>query len=195
MLSLNVFNVAQLKYILIVFFTLFVDYVKADTACTDEQCNIQVNFQGKYLEDTCEISINGGGDNETINLPEISTRTLMRDSSEAGSKIFNIALRNCPYGHVIALNFKSGAGGVDNTTGNFYNTEGLNYSRNVQIRLRKEDGSLININDAATMQRYVIPTPGKDVAHNYMVSYYAKGNNAVTAGEVRVVSEVSLSYE
>ncbi|WP_312240101.1 fimbrial protein [Pantoea sp.] len=167
----------------------------ADKMCKNNECDIPVTFTGKYLEETCEIDINGKGNDETVVLPVLSVSSLSSNGSEAGSRPFAITLKHCPHDQTIALFFKSGLSSTDNATGNLINSVGSNYAKNVQVRLRKEDGSLINVDTLSTMQRYNIPASGEDVRHNYMASYYAKGDQAVTAGEVQAQAAIDLVYE
>lgn len=181
------------------FFALFLvlnlNSVWAESSCKFDQCGINVEFRGEYLEETCEIDIDGSGNKGTITLPTISVKSLDADSSEAGATPFSVSLNNCPYNRKVALYFRKGSAGMDARTGNLLNSQGDNYSWNVQVRLRKEDGSLIFIDDLNTMQRYNIPASGDVVKHTFMASYYANGNKKVTAGEIQTQSEIDLVYE
>lgn len=167
---------------------------KADTDCSNG-CNIEVLFPGVYSDETCVVSINGGTYSETVLLPTISTSSLQVDGNEAGSKAFNITLQECPSDRTVAVSFVSNLSAADSTTGNLTNTTGDGYSENVQIRNRKEDGTQVLIDDSASGQDYAIPSAGGNVTHQFTASYYANGNNAVTAGVLKSLAGVELIYK
>ncbi|MBW7984862.1 fimbrial protein [Enterobacillus tribolii] len=163
--------------------------------CSNTDCSIDVFFKGVYTDETCNISINGASANETVTLPTLSTATLKKDGTEAGSKLFDITLKDCPVSRTVTLFFNSDFSSADSATGNLINSVGSDHSQNAQVRLRKEDGALIKIDDATTGQDYVISPTGDAVTHHYTASYYAKGDSAVTAGKVRAAAGVELVYK
>lgn len=168
--------------------------LKAGTDCSNG-CNIEVLFQGVYSDETCVVSINGGAYSETVLLPTISTSSLQVDGNEAGSKAFNITLQECPSDRTVAVSFVSNLSAADSATGNLINTTGDGYSENVQVRIRKEDGTQVLIDSSASGQDYTIPSTGDNVTHQFTASYYADGNNAVTAGVLKSLAGVELVYK
>ncbi|AXF77603.1 type 1 fimbrial protein [Erwinia tracheiphila] len=168
--------------------------LKAATDCSNG-CNIDVLFQGFYNDETCIVSINSGTYSETVFLPTISASSLQTDGTEAGSKNFNITLQECPSDRTVSVTFVSNLSAADSTTGNLTNTTGEGYSKNVQVRIRKEDGAQILIDDSSSGQDYIIPSAGSDVTHQYTASYYANGNNAVSAGVLKSFAGVELVYK
>jgi len=179
-------------------FSLFVfllSYLSNGLAEPCNSCNIDVSFQGEYLEETCNISINGAGNSETVTLPTLSINGLDHDGAEVGSRQFAISLKGCPSNRVIRVRFISNISSPDPETGNLRNDSGGENSRNVQIRIRKENGSQIKINDADSGQDYDISTSSEEVKHFYTASYYAKGNSAVTPGLVKTTASIDLIYK
>ena len=168
--------------------------LKADTTCSNE-CKINVTFQGVYNDETCNISVNSGTYSETVLLPTISTTVLQTNGNEAGNKEFDITLKDCPSDRVVAVTFVNNMSMVDSTTGNLTNTVGTDYSENVQVRIRKENGTQIVIDDPTTGQDYAIPAAGGDVTHQYTASYFANGSDAVTAGMLKTLAGVELVYK
>lgn len=160
-----------------------------------KNCKINVSFTGIYNDETCEVVINGSGNAETIALPEMSTQSLKNPGTEAGSRKFVIELKECPTERNIRLKFVSNTSQSDTSTGNLLNTSGPDYSKNVQIRLRKEDGTQIKIDDLTSSQNYFIPESGEMVAHEYIANYYASGNSGATAGLVKTTAGIELSYK
>ncbi|WP_380182294.1 fimbrial protein [Kalamiella sp. sgz302252] len=165
---------------------------KADTGCS--RCTIEVLFQGVYTDETCVVSINGGSNIETVTLPTLAVSALSSAGDEAGAKDFAIALKDCPADRKVSVTFISNLAQADAATGNLVNASGENYSKNVQIRLRKEDGSQIAIDNAESGQEYFIPATGEEVSHDYSAGYYAK-TSGVTAGSVKAVAGIQLVYK
>ncbi len=60
---------------------------------------------GEYVEDTCEVSINGASSAESVSLPTLSTSKLNIDGAEAGNQAFQIALKLCPANRSVDLRF------------------------------------------------------------------------------------------
>ena len=165
-------------------------------ACSSSaDCEIKVLFTGEYTDETCNVIINNASNNETITLPKVSIATLQMNAAEAGSRPFDITLKDCPASRKIAVTFKSNVSPADTTTGNLLNDTGSVFSNNVQIRLRKEDSSQVVIDNDATGQEYIISSAGDPLTHRFTASYYAKGNSAVTAGKVHAAAGVVLVYK
>lgn len=188
-------KVKGVKFIAASFCGIGILFSQAALACGNTDCSIDVSFVGVYTDETCAISINGASNNETVTLPRLSTVALKNDGAEAGSRPFDITLKDCPASRTVTLTFVSNISPADTATGNLINTTGSDYSQNAQLRLRKENGSQVVIDDAATGQDYVISSTGDALTHQYTVSYYAKGDSAVTAGKVQAAAGVELVYK
>ncbi|NDJ56616.1 type 1 fimbrial protein [Enterobacteriaceae bacterium 4M9] len=169
--------------------------VFADDCPVDGSCRLPVKFTGYYLENTCEVSINNNSMAEVIQLPVISHQRLASDGDEAGSQTFSVTLKTCPLSHKVALRFLPANISADAETGNVKNSVGDGYSKNVQIRLRNEDGVQMRLNDANSLQEYLIPDTGEDVTHHFIASYYAKGTAAVTAGKIHTLAAIEVVYK
>ncbi|MGQ8775468.1 fimbrial protein [Serratia sp. NA_112.1] len=163
-------------------------------ACSTN-CSIDVYFTGKYIDETCNVVINNAGINEVVTLPRIAVGALKKNGSEAGSVPFDITLKDCPASRTVTVFFNSSVSGSDTETGNLVNDAGVLFSRNVQIRLRKENNSQVIIDNATTGQDYVISSAAESLSHRFTASYYAKGDSAVTAGKVHSVARVELVYK
>lgn len=159
-------------------------------------CSIAVNFTGVFNDETCTVSINSASSNETVMLPQISAATLQQNGTEAGSVPFDITLKDCPASRTVSVFFNSsGSSAADTATGNLVNASGGLYSRNVQVRLRKEDGAQAIIDNAASGQDYLISATGDPLTHRFSASYYANGSASVTAGSVHAIAGVDLVYK
>lgn len=161
---------------------------------TSNNCKIDVQFKGSFLENTCNLSINNGTANETVNLPTISTTTLNYNGAEAGSQTFSITLSNCPVNKAISLYFASTASGKDATTGNLANATGDSYGKDVQVRLRKSDQQQMIIDDPVVSQSYDISS-STDVTHQFIASYYAVGSSGASPGLVNTSASIVVDYK
>lgn len=158
-----------------------------------KNCSVSTSFTGVYNDETCEVAINDKGSRDTIELPIISTQSLKLVGSEAGSRNFIISLKNCPTSRNVKLKFIGNTSQTDEETGNLTNKNGIEYSKNTQIRIRKEDGGQIKVNDLSSAQDYVIPESGDTVMHEYNASYYAKA--AATSGVVSATAGIEVFYK
>ena len=156
---------------------------------------LTVNFQGVYVDETCDVLINGISDSETITLPRINNYTLRNNGGEAASTPFTIRLEGCPAGKTMKLVFNSSLTGTDSATGNLLNQVGSNFSKNAQLRIRKETGEQMIINDTNTAQDYVIPAGGGAVTHQYSVSYFSTRPLATTSGYVQTNASITVDYQ
>lgn len=195
MYNINVISPDMKKTINSVFIGVTLLFTGQISAQAEEckSCSIDVSFTGIYNDETCEVVINDAGNTETITLPEMSTQTLKTPGTEAGSIAFRIGLKECPANRNIQLKFISSAS--DSATGNLLNTTGKEYSKNVQIRIRKNNGSQIKIGDLASSQSYFIPESGETITHEYIANYYASGSTGSTPGEVKTTAEIELIYQ
>lgn len=174
-------------------FLMGVEKIYAEQICT--ACTIKVLFKGFYTDETCTVSINNAGDSETVILPKISILNLVKEGNEAGSQPFNISLKECPVNRTVRVKFISNLYAADINTGNLKNSVGELYSQNVQVRIRKENGAQINIDDDLSGQDYFIDASGTDVTHKFYASYYANMSSAVTPGIVKTAAGIDLIYK
>lgn len=158
-------------------------------------CSMEVFFIGTYTDETCNVVVNNSDNSSVVTLPRISASSLLKDGSEAGSVPFEVTLKDCPPDRTISVFFNDSLSASDDVTGNLLNSTGINYSNNVQVRIRKENGSQVVIGDASSGQKYVIPASAEPVKHIFFASYYARGNKAVTSGLVQAIAGVELNYK
>ncbi|MFZ4835561.1 fimbrial protein [Rouxiella sp. Mn2063] len=180
---------------LVLLATALLSYFNNGLAQPCDTCRVNVLFKGEYVDATCNISVNSGNNSGTITMPTLSTNRLSHDGVEAGGTQFSIALKDCPPDRIVTVRFISNISLPDNETGNLQNDAGSENSRNVQIRIRKENGSQIKIDDTDSGQDYQIPSSSEEIKHFYTASYYAKGNSAVTSGLVKSTAGIDLIYK
>ena len=100
-----------------------------------------ITFKGLITAQTCTISGNSGPASFTVQLPTVSTSSLMAANATAGATPFNIALSACsPDSGNVSTYFEAGAT-VDATTGSLFNATGA--ATNVEVNLLNSDSSVI----------------------------------------------------
>ncbi len=156
---------------------------------------INVDFTGEYVNETCEVSINGNSSTETVTLPLLTTTVLSNNGGEAGKTGFTITLNECAGNQTVLLRFNSNYSSADTVSGNLLNQTGSGYSKNLQLRLRKEDNSQMIIDDLNTADRFETRDAETPVTHQYYVTYYSGSEGPVTAGKVYAVAGITLEYE
>ncbi|AMO74336.1 MULTISPECIES: fimbrial protein [Pseudomonas] len=103
----------------------------------------QISFTGHVMEDTCEVSVNGGGADASINLPSISTSDFDTVGSTAGEQRFTIALNGCTVGQTYKVDFASA--NVNPTTGNLaFNGEAMSMS-GIELQIANEELEAIDL--------------------------------------------------
>ncbi|EOC0351495.1 fimbrial protein [Cronobacter turicensis] len=186
-------TLSETGLLLMLFF--YTGFCFADKCVNAGDCKINVSFTGTYMEETCGVSINNASSSETITLPVLSTTVLQKAGAEAGSQQFSVTLTHCPIDKSVMLRFVNNNGFADVKTGNLINEAGTGYSENVQVRLRKADGTQMIINDETSTQEYLIPATGDDITHYYIAAYYAAGSGNVTPGEVGTLANIDIIYK
>lgn len=195
-MSLTIIITPSIKFIRMALYTVFIvsQSISTAKACSTD-CSIDVYFTGKYTDETCNVVINNASNNEVVTLPRVAVASLKKNGSEAGSVPFDITLKDCPASRTVTVFFNSSVSGLDTETGNLVNDAGTLLSRNVQIRLRKENSAQVIFDNATTGQDYIISATAEPLSHRFTASYYAKGDSAVTAGKVHSVAGVELVYK
>lgn len=169
--------------------------------------NGTVNFSGKLVNQTCNVSVNGGGNNATVTIPAVQSSTLTASGNTAGTTLFTIKIANCNTPSVngsgsVKAFFEQGPN-VD-SNGRLINTlsEEAGGATNVALQLidnMKKDIITIGSNAQATTN-FVPNNNGYIVINNsngtatlsYAVRYYAI--NTVTPGQVASAVTYSLIY-
>lgn len=164
-------------------------------ASCNNDCKIEVSFLGNYLDQTCRLVINQATNNETIFLPEISSALLQQSESEAGAVPFTVQMTDCPAQQKVMLTFESENNSIDSLTGNLKNTLGDNMSKNVQVRIRKENGQQLRFNDINSGQLYTLASGKNSESHQFTASYYSPALGVVTPGKLVARATLNINYQ
>ncbi|MEX4604166.1 type 1 fimbrial protein [Haemophilus influenzae] len=176
----------------------------------------KITFQGKVVEQTCQI--NDNDQNQIVKLNPVAKNVFTNKGDVAMPTPFSIVLKNCTTGTTgtHAKKVKAGFSSVANVdTVNAYtlkNKTGGNYASNVHIQLFNENGTSVispmkystvvnngstpatvthSLDDGAEFKEIgTTATP----ALQYIAKYYAT-NTGVTAGEVETSVDFELVYE
>ncbi|MBT0719518.1 type 1 fimbrial protein [Rosenbergiella epipactidis] len=166
--------------------------IAATTSCRDN-CHIEVLFKGEYLAETCRLTINQSTAQETVILPELSTAQFTAQENELGEKPFTVQLTECPEKQTILLSMHAENNFYDALTGNLKNSLGAGMSENIQVRIRKENGEQLKVNQTNTGQAYQYAS-GKNIeSHQFTASYYSMGLQP-TPGKLMVRATLNINY-
>lgn len=81
----------------------------------------------------------------------------------------------------------------DALTGNLKNSLGAGMSENIQVRIRKENGEQLKVNQTNTGQAYQYAS-GKNIeSHQFTASYYSMGLQP-TPGKLMVRATLNINY-
>jgi len=153
-----------------------------------------ITFTGKLDASTCDVSVDGQGENATVVLPTASTTLLKKSTDTTGRTGFNMELKNCTGTLTTASAFFEAGANVDTTTGRLKNTvvggAGL-------VSLQLLDGTnskVIKAGDQSQIKdNTFISIASSSAVLPYAVQYYAEG--ATTPGEVSSSVVYSIQYK
>ncbi|EIX9036621.1 fimbrial protein [Klebsiella oxytoca] len=159
-----------------------------------------INFEGKLVANTCDITIDGQASPATVTLPTVSVNTLANVGDTTGRTSFNIGLSNCQgvTSTTTAAAFYEAGATVDSTTFQLVNTAAAaDAATNVQLQLLDgSDASYSKINignqDQNTKTAQVALNNGAATLP-YAVQYYA--TDAATPGQVSSQVNFSINYQ
>lgn len=166
--------------------------IAATTSCRDD-CHIEVLFKGEYFAETCRLTINQASTQETIGLPALSTAQFTAQDNELGSQPFTIQVTECPEKQTVLLSMHAENAFYDASTGNLKNSQGVGMSENIQVRIRKENGEQLKINQANTGQAYQYAS-GKNIeSHQFTASYYSIASSPMP-GKLMARATININY-
>ncbi|WP_249226345.1 fimbrial protein [Entomohabitans teleogrylli] len=152
-----------------------------------------IQFNGNITDNTCEISINGGGSTETVNLPRIPASALNSAGVTDGETPFTIALNNCSGSTLVsAYTYFEGGTYVDLATGRLNTASVGGAAENVQIELLDNTSQAIVVGDQNSQSSRLIDISSGSGSMDYIARYYA--SDAVTAGTVYTSVNYSIIY-
>jgi len=151
-----------------------------------------INFSGKLVDTSCNVSVGGGGTVGNIILPNISVTELAAAGETAGDIGFTIALSACSGSKSpVRVFFElDNSPAVDRTTGRLNNTAGSGAAGNVQLELL--DGNYTPIVIGGAVGNYT-DISGGSASIPFSVRYYA--TDETTPGDVKSMVTFSLDYQ
>lgn len=150
-----------------------------------------ININGKVLQDTCTVTVNGGAGN-TVTLTPVMTSSLTASGTKAGATAFTLNLSGCDANATKAqLSFITGTNNV--ADGNLKNATGASYASNVEVQLLAggTSGSAINVGNDTNAPLVTLSSGSGST--NMAAQYYATG--AATAGLVSTSASITFTYQ
>ena len=147
-----------------------------------------ININGKVLQDTCTVTVNGGAGN-TVTLTPVMTSSLAASGTKAGATAFTLNLSGCDANATKAqLSFITGTNNV--ADGNLKNAS---YASNVEVQLLAggTSGSAINVGNDTNAPLVTLSSGSGST--NMAAQYYATG--AATAGLVSTSASITFTYQ
>lgn len=151
-----------------------------------------VTFNGELITSTCEIA--GDSVDRQVQLPKVAIQTLANSGDTAGSKGFDLNVKNCPTDITqVAAHFEAvGTSGVDSATGNLTNQFSADANdpaaENVEVRLYNSDGNRLKVGETGAPATV---TKGS-ATMRYYGGYYATG--ATSVGKVYAQAAYTIAY-
>ncbi|WP_165670067.1 fimbrial protein [Metapseudomonas otitidis] len=147
-----------------------------------------IHFQGKILEKTCTVAVNGvvSPSLPTITLPETNSSQLRVAGNTAGDTPFTLSLKDCKTN---ASNAEVRFTSLFLDGNQLSNTAGTDPARNVALELTDDSGNPLDLQGVTPTNLPLTAGAGSAV---YKVRYYAKA--AVTPGAVESTAMYIISY-
>ncbi|HHR6187038.1 TPA: fimbrial protein [Providencia alcalifaciens] len=162
----------------------------------------QVNFNGKVMDVSCNVSVDGQGSDATVYLAPVSLKEVKDGGSDTilKPKTFAIEISDCAQSGK-AVSDVSGLG-VRWTGGNLAaNTEGslantvVNGAKNIQLALSTDGKAATKIFPGQTSQpKATGELNGKNTRFTYYVGYTTSTPDAVSAGEIQSYATYEITY-
>ena len=167
----------------------------ASSLTCQNDCSINVQFTGEYLAQTCRLTINQASNMETVALPTLTTSKFTAQRNELGETPFTIQVTGCPEKQNIVLSLQADNAFYDAITGNLKNAQTAGMSKDIQLRIRKENGEQLKINQPSSGQVYRYATGNNVESHQFIASYYSAKAQQPTPGNLLVRATVTLNYQ
>lgn len=158
-----------------------------------------ININGQLTDQSCQVSVNNGGNDLTLTLPTVSVRSLNQVGATAGSTPFTFTFTGCPTGQgdgIVRTFFE--ATNVDQTSGNLINTA-PGGATNVQVQITDANnqrivlsGAGIDSNGGRSNDGVPIGTDGT-ASITYHAQYAATGR--ATSGAVSTQLVYTIQYQ
>jgi major type 1 subunit fimbrin (pilin) len=149
-----------------------------------------VTFNGKLISETCTLEDDSV--DITVTLPTLSTASLATAGAEAGSKKFNINVKDCPTAlKKVAAHFEAmGTSGVNSATNNLKNSStSTTAAKNVEIRVYDFDEKHLPMGETGVLQ----DINAGIASMTYYGGYYATAKTE--PGDVEAKAKFTLSYQ
>jgi major type 1 subunit fimbrin (pilin) len=151
-----------------------------------------ITINGKVIDATCVVSVNGAGTGATVTLPTVSKSVLQSAGSTAGQTLLKLDLTGCPTSGAARAFFEST--NVDMGTG-FLINKATTPAQNVQVQvLNNTTSTPLDLRDGGNANNaYVTFDASGNAQLPYALRYVANGVS--TAGNVQTQLVYSIQYQ
>jgi major type 1 subunit fimbrin (pilin) len=173
-------------------------FVLAATAQTAMANSGTVTFDGAISASTCDVSVNGQGQDGTITLPTVSSSLLKKTGDTTGETYIQFDLRNCVVASTPAYaKVFFNMGDTINTAGRLdIDTTVASPATNVDLQILGMDKRPINLTQDAENQSVLRKEILAGVASMlYGVQYYATSDTGAGVGKVKSSVGYEINYE
>lgn len=149
----------------------------------------KVNFTGKLIQDTCEVT--AASQNQDVPLPTVSVQSLNEAGQTAGSTPFDIEVVKCPDTlQKVAVHFEMT--NMEATNRTLKNMASTGAATNVTVQLIEADGTVIRAGSTGAAYDITGTGPTRGAKMTYGGQYYALA--PTTPGVVQTFAEFTIAY-
>ncbi|NRH29615.1 fimbrial protein [Pseudomonas sp. MS19] len=151
-----------------------------------------ISINGNVNNASCNVNVDGQGNNADITLEEVSSTKLINTGDVAGTRPFTFELVACPQLEGVRARFE--LDNVDPTEGNLNNLISTDFggAGKVQVQITNELGDAIDLNVNGEPNMFV-PIVNGSASVTYNAQYYAY-DGQVTAGLVSTATVYTIDY-
>ncbi|HGY3716064.1 TPA: fimbrial protein [Citrobacter gillenii] len=151
-----------------------------------------VTFNGKIIEDTCNVTVNGDATNGTVNFSDLHPSVFSIDNSVGESQSFDIALKDCDK-NVDNMNIKFKGTTISGKSEEVLQPSGD--ATHVGIRLKDWTGAAVKFDDSepVTASNKAIKDTGA-ATFTYTADVVQVGDVLPTAGDYTAQATYTLLY-
>ncbi|MGU7785160.1 fimbrial protein [Burkholderia sp. PU8-34] len=151
-----------------------------------------VTITGSLSGATCDIKVNNGNKDGTVQLPSVSAGMLSSKGAVAGTTAFSVALSNCANaGTGVRMFFEAGPN-VNGVDGTLFNRAPNNAASNVAVQLLDMDRQPLKAGDVSQRNGRPALIANNAATMTYHAQYYAQ--DKTTAGAVSTSVTYSIDY-
>lgn len=162
------------------------------------QASGTITFDGRIVDSTCEVEVNGTSGNSTVVLPTVQASELDAPGRATGFTLVNFQLSGCTTAggltNVVPFFQPAATLTVNPALGTLLNIATASPASNVNVAIASDEsgGGLVNVNGGAGAQGVAAKPLAANPNFRLFAGYLATG--VATAGSVRAQVSYTLAY-